>query len=507
MAVLALFWMALASRQLLPFSDPQLHLGMAGSFRAGGFPPELSWSPGEPLRYHHATELLVGLLTPPSGPNLAFGSELLDAYAWTSFALVVVTAMVPRGSWRIALLLAPLLLTAGAWTWASAGNGILQGPVPAGLPEAGLRASLGDIYWPIVGESWAPREATLPNIWKSSFPLAYALVLVVLGHVAHAGARSWPATLTLVGLIGFLGLLSTTLAPLALVLWAGLEAVRLGQAWRARALAWRAVQRPGVGLALAVLVLLATGGRFTGLLDGSASSGLAFWWEGTPASWRLLGVFEARPGGVGLLAIGPVVAAAIAALLARRDRLVLALAAGAGLLALAWLVLRYEPFPGDLGRLVGHARNFALVALLLGLSGRLAALRPRWRYGVGALLVGLVIWPTSIGPIRNLGLALGQGIEVANAGSVRQASDGDDAWGPGRYVMPAVSPRVAAHIREHTALDGARARPGGELLGKSAPPPAGRIARATPTCATCDTPLAPSTWMPVTTLSRAPCGG
>ena len=242
-AVVALFWMALASRQLLPFSDPQLHLGMAGSFRAGGFPPELSWSPGEPLRYHHATELLVGLLTPPWGPNLAFGSELLDAYAWTSFALVVVTALASRGSWRIALLFAPLLLSVGAWTWTSVGNGVLQGPVPAGLPEAGLRASLWDIYWPTVGESWAPREAGLPNIWKSSFPLAYALGLIVLERVARATDRPWPVTLALAALVGFLGLLSTTLAPLVIGLWAALEVVRLSQARRARALAWREMLR------------------------------------------------------------------------------------------------------------------------------------------------------------------------------------------------------------------------------------------------------------------------
>ena len=129
----------------------------------------------------------------------------------------------------------------------------------------------------------------------------------------------------------------------------------------------------------------------------------------------MLGVFEALPGGVGLLALGPVAVGALAAVLAWRDRLVLALAVGVVLLVLAWLVLRYQPQPDDFNRLTGHARNFALVALLLALSGRLAGLRPRWRYAVGALLVGLVIWPTSVRPARNLGVALGQGIEVANA--------------------------------------------------------------------------------------------
>ena len=449
-AVLALFWMALASRQLLPISDPQHHLGMAAMVRAGGFPPELSWNPGMPLRYHHATVLLVGLLTPPWGPNLAFGFELLDAYAWTSFTLVVVTALASRGSWRMALLLAPLLLSAGAWTWTSAGNGILQGPVPAGLPEAGLRASLSEVYWPTVGESWAPREAGLPNIWKASFPLAYALGFVVLMQTARATDRSWPMTLALAALVGFLGLLSTTLAPLVIVLWAALEVVRL---WHARALAWRTVLRAGAGPAIAVLLLVAGGGVFTGILDGSGSSNVVFWWSADSHAWPLLGTFEAWPGGVGLLALGPVVVAGIAVVLTRRDSVVLALAVGAVLLAVAWLALRYEPFPYDLVRLAGHARNFALVALLLALSGRLAELSPRWRYAVGALLLGLVIWPTSIGPIRNLGLALGQGVEIANAGSARPALDAEAAWGPGRFVTPAVSPRVAEYIRDHTTLD------------------------------------------------------
>ena len=328
----------------------------------------------------------------------------------------------------------------------------MQGPVPAGLPAAGLRASLADLYWPTVGESFFWADA-LPDIWKPSYTLSYALAVVVLERAAHGSGRSWPATLTLAGLVGALGLLSTTLTPVVVVLWAGLEAVGLGQAWRARTLVWRHVLRPGAGLALAAAVLLASGGRFTEVLDGSVSSGLVWRWDGVPSDWQVLGVFEGRPGGVGLLALGPVAVAGLAALLARRDRLVLALAVGAGLLAVAWLVLRYEPYPWDHNRLAGHARNLALVALLLALSVHLAGLRPRWRYAVGALLVGLVIWPTSVRPVRNLGIALGEGIEVANAGWVRSTTGGESTWGRGRTEMPDVSARVAAFIREHTVVD------------------------------------------------------
>ena len=376
--------------------------------------------------------------------------------------LVVVTMLVSRGSWGAALVLAPLLLTTGLWTWTSVGDGILRISVPAGLPEAGLRASLADIYWPSVGQPWVAREATLPNIWKPAFPLAYALAFVVLERALHGGGRSWPATLTLAGLVGCIGLMATTLVPVVLVLWTGIEAVGLGQACRARAVAWRAALRPGLGLALAGLLLLGGGGAFTGVLDGAPSSGLQLAGDHNPRHWEALGTLDERPGGVALLGVGPVVVAGIAALLARRDRLVLALAVGAATLVVAWLVLRYEPFPKDIDRLAGHARNFALLALLLALSARLAGLRPRWRHAASALLVGLVIWPTSVGPVRSLGLALGQGIEIANAGSLRPAAA--ENYRRGRAALPSVSAHVAAYIRNHTAVDARVLVPKGPYL-------------------------------------------
>ena len=451
-AVLALWWIGLAGRQLLVVGDAWNHVSLSAWIRAGGFPPELPWNPGVALRYHHAVDLLAGLLAPPFGPDMAFTWELLGVYGWVSFALVVVTALMRWGSWWTALLLAPLMLTYGLWTWEPAGPGLVQGPAPAGLPAAGLRASLADIYWPTVGESFS-WEHTLPDIWKPSFTLAYALTVVVLERVAHGAGRTWPAALTLAGLVGFLGLLSMTLTPVVVVLWAGLETVRLGKSWRARGLAWRDMLRPGAGLALAAVALLLSGGRFTGILDGSGSLGMVWWWDGGPGDWRVLGVFAALPGGVGLVALGPVAVAGLAAGLAWRDRLVLALAVGVVLLVAAWLVLRYEPRPVDINRLTGHARNLALVALLLALSGRLAGLRPRWRYAVGALLVGLVIWPTSATQARNVGMALGQGIEVANARWARSMRGGDPAWGRERTVLPEVSAPIAAYIRGHTAVD------------------------------------------------------
>ena len=444
-AFLVLFWLALASRQLLESPDPMLHLGLAAWIRAGGFPPELPWNPGLVVRYHYAADLLVGLLTPPVGPDLAFVQELLGAYAWTSLALVVATALLRRGSWRVALVIAPLLLTAGAWTWTSLGGGILQGPVPAGLPAGGLGASLADIYWPSVGQSGASEPTALHDIWTPAFTLGYALAFVVLERAARSERLSWLGTLTLGVLVGFMGILATSLVAVVVVLWAALAAVHV-----MRTRCAQAAVRSGAGLALAGLLLLGGGGAFTGILDVAPPSGPELAWDLNPRHWEALGTFDARPGGVGLLGLGPIVVAGIAVILARRDRLVVALAAGTGLLLLAWLVLSFPPAPWVLSRLAGHARNLALVALLLALAARLSGLGPtRWHYALAALLVGLIVWPTVAAPLRSLGQAVGSGVQLANAGWVeRESLDQTTAESTQRFQLPTMSERLARHIRD-----------------------------------------------------------
>ena len=456
-AALALFWVALASRQALSIPDPTVQLGLAVSIRAGGFPPELFWNPGAPAPYHHGIPLLAGLLTPPVGPDLGFVTELLGAYIWMSLALVIATLLLQRASIFAAMLTAPLLITAGAWTFTWVGEGLLEIPVLTGVPSAEAGASLMGIYWPSPEQSWLVdrpiqfREAALPDIWKPGFPLGYALLTIVLERSARANDRSWPFTLTQAALVSFVGLSVATLAPLLLALWAGLEALHLRRAWRANALARGAVLRTAAGLALAALLLLA-GGRFAGFLSGAASVGLTLAWNEHQEGWRLLGAFAPRPGGVALLGVGPVVVAGAAALMARRDRLVQALVVGSGVLALAYLGLRYTPAPFDVDRLAGHGRNLALIALLVALSVRLAGLPPRLRYAASGLLVVLLIWPTVVGPARSLGLALGHGPRLADAQPGQRKLSGSGAFG--RYVRGApISERVAAYIRDHTALD------------------------------------------------------
>ena len=444
-AVLAVFWIALASRQVLANPDAALRLGLAATIRAGIFPPELPWNPGVPVSYHYGFNLLLGLLAPPFGPDLAFTAELLGAYIWTSFALIVVTTLVHRGSWPAGLALAPLLLTAGATTLAFVtASDLLRVPVPAGVPSAGLRGSLAEVYWHDAA------TVSPPNVATPFFVQAYALAFVVLERAASRKGRQRLSGAVLALLIGSLALFDEAVAPIVLALWVVLEATTL---WAARATgranahaALRAVSGP----ALAALLLALGGGVLTHALTDSAGAGLSLGWHDDPASRRPIGVFSQQAGGLGLLGIGPVVVVAAAALLAWRDRLVLALAAGAMALLLAALTLQYE-FAPDVVRLDGHARNFALLALLLALSRRLAKLRPRWRYTVGVLFVGLVVWPTVVGPARNVGLAVGQGPQLVNAAKEQGTFN---AAPTNRYVIePFATETMAAYIRDHTATD------------------------------------------------------
>lgn len=492
-AALALLWLTLSSRQLLESPDPTLHLGLSAWIRAGGFPPETPWNPGSPVRYHHGADLLVGLLTPPIGPDMAFVQELLGAYAWAAFALVVATGLLRRGSWQVALVVSPLLLTAGTWTWTDLGGGILQLAVPAGLSAADVGRGLAEVTWPSLGPSWPSEPAALHDVWTPAFTLGYALTFVVLEHAARSERATWPGVLTLGAIVGFLGILVTSLASVVLVLWAALGAVHVVRDRPGGA----AVPRLGAGPGLAVLLMLFGGGAFTALLDGGPSAGLGLSWDLSGRHWQAFGTFDANAGGIGVLGIGPVVVASLAVLLARRDRLVLALAVGAAVLLAAWLVLSYSPAPWVISRLAGHARNLALVALLLALVPRLtetfaqphrhsrggrnpcssgperlhASLRKslaklrsayvirlglrsrRWRYLLAGLLVALVVWPTIAGPIHGLTAAAGSGAQLANARWAAQHLRTQSPATPARrFEMPAMSDRLAIHIRDHTPL-------------------------------------------------------
>ena len=296
-----------------------------------------------------------------------------------------------------------------------------------------------------------PVQTSPPNIWKPPFVMAYALTVVVLHWAATSRRRHWPAVLTLAALIGFMGVVEEAIALMTLALWSLLEARVLLQAWRKRAAAPDTMLRLTAGPVLAAMLLIAGGGVVTGIVAGSfgGAGRLAFGWLDDPGSRRPLGHVELLPGGTGLLGVGPLAAAAAAALLARRDRLVLALAAGSGAFLLASLILKYEP-ARDVTRLDGHARNFALLALLLALGLRLSVLSTRWRWAWGAGLVALVTWPTIAAPVHSLDLSLNYGPRFDNA----QPGQPFVSNLTRRYVISRqVSEPVAAYIQRRVAID------------------------------------------------------
>ena len=454
-AALALFWIALASRQLLMNPDP-IHLALAASIQAGSWPPTLPWNPDQAVPYHYAVALLIGLLTPPVGPDLPFTSELMGAYAWTSFVLIVVTTLAKRGGWISVLVLTPLLLTAGTWGLVIFTDvpSVLKVLVPNGLPAAGLRASLAEVYLPTVALPWAAEiEASPANIWRPGFVLAYALALTALGRIIATRDHGWSAKLTVALLLGFLGLVDETVALMVLGLWMVVEAGWLLQARPARAALGRLALRAATGPTLAALLLAVGGGVISGVLTGSAGGGLSLGWTADADSRQPLGLFVALAGGIGLLGIGPAVVAGVAAVAARRDLLPMTLAGASAGFLLAAFILQYEFAEHDVVRLDGHARNFALLALLLAVGRRLSALRAGWRIAAAALIAMLVTWPTVATPVRNVGLAVGNGIQLANA-EPGSSDFGESAWFIGRDSVPFfASQAVTTWIRKHSASD------------------------------------------------------
>ena len=412
-AALAIFWVALAGRQLLSIPDAAMHMSLAATLRGGQFPPTLAWSPGEVIWYHYGADLLIGLLTPPVGPDVAFVTELFGAYAWTSLALVVGTALLRYGGFR-GLVLWPLLLTAGAWTlvWQVDAPDVLRIPIPSGIPAAGIRASLGSIYWPTSEWPWElPLQASPPNIWKPPFVLAYALSLVILeratSSLTGAGRNRW----VLAPLIGFLGLLATEVALIVLAVWISIEVARV---YRTRS-SGSTVSTifASVGVTIPAGILLAVGGSaLTGLMFG-ASAGTTIGWHADAWSRTPIGTLHQLPGGVAVLGVGVIPTAVGAVLLLRRNSLVMALAIASGILLLAALALQSSPVR-DVTRFDGHARNFALMALMIGMAGRMSDLKPRWRFAVGSLVLLLVTIPTATPSLQALGRALSEGISLSN---------------------------------------------------------------------------------------------
>ncbi len=457
-AALAVFWAALAVRQMLPLPDG-VHVELAATIQAGGRASELPWNPGLAAPYHYGPQLLTGLLAPPVGPDLAFTIEVLGAYFWMALALIVGTFVLKHGGWTSLLVLTPLLISTGAWTligFDALPADIVQIPFPSGLPAAGVRTSLGSVYWPDISLDWPTwYHAPAPNIWKPQFVLGYALAFTVLERATDQCRAGWAARAVLALLIGFLGLVEETLALTVLGCWGLLEAMRFGQAWRVGNISRSLALQTAAGPVLAAAFLAVGVGVLTDVLAGSLAGGVSVGWPRNPLDRRLIGTVQPLPGGLAMLGLGPLVVGVLAVLLGRFNRLVLSLATACGVFLLAALLLRYAYADYDLDRFDGHARNFAILAVLVALSGQLPTLRPLWRAATVAILLVLVIWPTVAVPTRMLGLAVVQGVSLTNAPPAPKDASITHTVGQRHALSPIASPSVVKHIRDHTA---ARAR-------------------------------------------------
>ncbi len=454
-AALALFWVVLAGRQMLAIPDDINHLTLAAQFRAGGWPPAFAWNPGVSAAYHHGLDLIVGLLAPPFGPDLAFTTEVLGAWIWVSLALIVGSLLRARGGWLAAVALTPLLLSNGIWTLVlDEPPGIVQALIPGGIPTAGIRSSFFNVVWPPVALPWSFVEsvASPPNVWKPLFVLAYALALVILERSTRRDRGSWATVLTLAVLLGFQGLVDEIIALLTLAMWGGLEAWQQRRAWRAPAAARRrAVIDAFSGPALAALLLAVGGGVITSAIGSTAGSGLSLGWNGDAVSRNPAVSTRMLPGGLGLLWLGPLPILGLAVLLHRKSRLVVALAGGSAASLVGLFVLQYEFGQHDIVRFDGHARNFALLAFLPAAAHRLSVLRPRWRHAVVALGALLVLWPTVAEPVRNLEVSLTRRPQLANA-----QEDPEKFHNPylnRTVIVKPLSVEVASYITARTPVD------------------------------------------------------
>ena len=458
-ATLAIFWMMLAARQLLKIPDAGIHLGLASYIRAGGWPPATPWNPDFRVYYHHGVDLLIGLLAPPMGPNFVLVTELLSAFIWTSLILVVATMLLNRGGWTCAITLSPLLLTAGSWTLLGYLNrvpNIIQFPVPTELDTVGLRGSIAGLYWPDIDLRWHSEFDGAPaNIWKPMFVLGYALVLVVISNAADNRPKSLIAIVTLASLTGFLGIVNAELAMIVIGLWCVLEAWRLMPQLIGQRISLGGISRSVLGPMGSVLLLAVGGGVTTGLLAGEPRGQLLIGLIDDPFSRQIVGRYEPLQGRIGLLGIGALTAAALAFLIARKDRLVLALASGTIPLVAAALLLQYKTAPLDVTRFDGHARNLALLALLLALASRFLATAPRWRYTFSIIGVALVLWPTIAQPVRTIGLGVSRGISLTNPQSGILASDSEPHYYDLRrfVINTPLSVDITGYIRSHTSVD------------------------------------------------------
>ncbi len=411
---LPVFWIALSARQLLWVPDIGVHVPLTASMMAGNFPPAFPWNPNEPAFYHYGPDLIIGALEAGTGLGYVLVTELLGAFSVTALFLIVGSLVARNRSLWSLILTVPLMLSAGAWTLVLVGDQpwTLLAAVPGGLPQAGIRASLLDVYFPGAGVPWmAPVEASPPNIFNPAFSMSYALLLMLVERLVAGGARPVVGLVATSVLGAYLMLLDEPVFAAFALIWAMVVAFRFARVRETRISDLRAGT---AGIALSILLAVVYGGVLFDTVFRSAGgeSGLAFVWPDLPNVTDLLAI-DRLPGSLGILGIGPLVLVALVAL-GWRAGLIGLLLAGAGLaMWTVGLFVEYEFSSFDNLRLQGHFRNLLLIATILVIGYFLARLK-RWPHRIACAALGvIVVWPTVAGSGANLWFAVKEGPQIA----------------------------------------------------------------------------------------------
>ena len=411
---LPVFWISLSARQLLWIPDIGAHVPLTASMMAGNFPPAFPWNPNEAANYHYGPDLIIGGLEAGTGLGYVLVTELLGAFSVTALFLIVGGLLNRNRSLSSSILTAPLMLSAGAWTLVLFGDQPwpVSVALPVGLPQAGIRASVLDVYFPGAGVPWmSPVEASPPNIFNPAFSMSYALLLALVERLVASGPRRVAGLITTSVLGAYLILLDEPIFAALALIWAIVAAFRFA---RARTRRVSELVAGAAGIALLVGLAVVYGGvLFDSVFrNAGGESGLSFAWPDLPNPTHLASL-DRLPGNLGILGIGPLALAGLAAIGWRAGAMSLLLAAAGLAMWTASLFVEYEFSSSDSLRLQGHFRNLLLIAAILVIAYYLARLR-RWPRRVAwAALALVVVWPTVAGSGADLWFALKSGPQFA----------------------------------------------------------------------------------------------
>ena len=448
---LPIFWISLSARQLLWIPDIGAHVPLTASMMAGNFPPAFPWNPNEAANYHYGLDLIIGGLEAGTGLGYVLVTELLGAFSVTALFLIVGSLLSRNRSLSSSVLIAPLMLSAGAWTLVLVGDQPwpVSVAIPVGLPQAGIRASVLDVFFPGAGVPWmSPVEASPPNIFNPAFSMSYALLLVLVERLVASGSRPVVGLITTSVLGAYLILLDEPIFAAFAMIWAIVAAFRFARQ-RIRRISELAAGAAGIALLIGLAVVYG-GVLFDSIFRNTGGeSGLSLVWPDLPNLAQLASL-ERLPGNLGILGIGPLMLAGVVALGWRAGAMSLLLAAAGLAMWIASLFVDYEFSISDSLRLQGHFRNLLLIAAILVITYFLARLKPWPRKVAWAVLALLVVWPTVASSGADLWFALKSGpqFEIPTV-ETRRVQEGI----MGRVELAGDLGEVVPGIKDHLEAD------------------------------------------------------